>query len=148
MAIFSPLTGSLSDKFRPSVLASTGMGICALTLILFSRIGETTHVAYIIFALCLTGFGFALFSSPNTNAILSCVSREDYGVANSIVATMRTYGQSSGMAVLSVITSVILGSASLAESPAADILRMMHTSFIIFAGICIIGLFFSLARDK
>ncbi|MBR2540836.1 MAG: MFS transporter [Mogibacterium sp.] len=147
-AIFSPLTGSLSDKFRPSVLASTGMGICAFTLILFSRIGETTHVAYIIFALCLTGFGFALFSSPNTNAILSCVSREDYGVANSIVATMRTYGQSSGMAVLSVITSVILGTASLAESPATDILRMMHTSFIIFAGICIIGLFFSLARDK
>ena len=147
-ALLSPLTGSLSDRIRPSVLASSGMGLCALTLLLFSRINATTSFAYIITALCITGLGFALFSSPNTNAILSCVDKSDYGVANSIIATMRTYGQSSGMAILSVITSVYLGTGSLENSPASDIIAMMHTAFLLFAGLCIAGLFFSLARDK
>ena len=147
-ALFSPLTGSLSDRVRPSVLASSGMGLCAATLIMFSRLSGHTSLVYIITALCITGFGFALFSSPNTNAILSCVSREDYGVANSIIATMRTFGQSSGMAIVSVITSLYLGSNSLEASPASDILAMMHTAFLVFAGLCIAGLFFSLARDK
>ena len=61
---------------------------------------------------------------------------------------MRTYGQSSGMAILSVITSVYLGTGSLENSPASDIIAMMHTAFLLFAGLCIAGLFFSLARDK
>jgi nitrate/nitrite transporter NarK len=147
-ALFSPLTGSMSDRVRPGILASIGMGICMCTLLLFSRLGEGTQMVYIIMTLCLTGFGFAMFSSPNTNAILSCVDREDYGVANSIIATMRTYGQSSGMAILSVITAAMLGSGSLETSSHADILAMMHTSFMVFAVLSVIGLFFSLARDS
>lgn len=147
-ALLSPLTGSLSDRVRPSVLASSGMGICALTLLFYSRIDESTSVLFIMIVMCITGMGFALFSSPNTNAILSCVSKEDYGVANSIIATMRTYGQSSGMAVLSCITAIVLGSGTLETSPHADILSMMHISFITFACICVVGLFFSLSRDS
>ena len=147
-AVFSPLTGSLSDRIRPAILASSGMGICAVTLLLFSRIGQDTSPAYVMAVMCLTGCGFALFSSPNTNAILSCVSERDYGVANSIIATMRTYGQSTGMAVLSIITSLVLGSGTLADSPADDILRMMHTAFLVFAVISVIGLVFSLARSS
>ena len=147
-AVLSPFTGSLSDRIRPSVLASIGMGICAVTLLLYSRINDNTSVIYIMTVMGITGTGFALFSSPNTNAILSCVSKKDYGVANSIIATMRTYGQSSGMAILSSITAFVLGTGTLESSPHSDILLMMHISFITFACICVIGLFFSLARDR
>ena len=52
------------------------------------------------------------------------------------------------MAILSVITAAVLGSGSLESSPKADILSMMHTAFIVFAGLSIAGLFFSLARDR
>jgi hypothetical protein len=52
------------------------------------------------------------------------------------------------MAVLSSITAIVLGSGTLETSPHADILRMMHISFITFACICVLGLFFSLARDR
>ena len=147
-ALLSPFTGSLSDRIRPSVLASIGMGVCAVTLMLYSRIDGDSSVFYVMTVMGITGMGFALFSSPNTNAILSCVSKKDYGVANSIIATMRTYGQSSGMAILSSITAAVLGTGTLETSPHADILHMMHVSFITFACICILGLFFSLARDR
>ncbi len=147
-ALLSPLTGSLSDRIRPSVLASIGMGICAATLLLYSRIDGNTSVLYVMTIMGITGTGFALFSSPNTNAILSCVSKNDYGVANSIIATMRTYGQSSGMAILSAITAAVLGTGTLETSPHADIIHMMHVSFITFACICVLGLFFSMARNR
>lgn len=147
-ALLSPFTGSLSDRIRPSVLASIGMGVCAVTLLLYSRIDGDSSITYVITVMGITGMGFALFSSPNTNAILSCVSKKDYGVANSIIATMRTYGQSSGMAILSSITAVVLGTGTLESSPHADILHMMHVSFLTFACICVLGLFFSLARDR
>lgn len=147
-AVFSPLAGSLSDRIRPGLLASAGMGLCVITLVMYSFIGLATPLWYIPAALALTGLGFALFSSPNNNAILSCVDPGDYGVANSIIATMRTYGQSSGMAVLTILTAMILGDGSLAGSPKEDILRLMHVSFLLFAVICLVGVVFSLARDS
>ena len=53
-----------------------------------------------IAALVVIGIGFALFSSPNTNAIMSCVDRKDYGVASSVTATSRSIGHTLSMAVV------------------------------------------------
>ncbi|MBQ6621726.1 MAG: MFS transporter [Mogibacterium sp.] len=147
-AALSPFMGGLSDRVRPALLASAGMGICTICLLLFSRLGLQTPLAYILGVLGLTGFGFAMFSSPNTNAILNCVRPEDFAVTNSIIATMRTYGQSAGMAVLALITSLKLGAGTLENSPKEAVLSMMHTSFLVFACICAVGVVFSLARDR
>jgi len=40
-----------------------------------------------------SGRGFALFSSPNTNAVMASVEKRSYGVASAILATMRLVGQ-------------------------------------------------------
>ena len=95
MAVFSPVMGNLSDRIRPALLASVGMGLCAAALLLFSRIDAGTPLSYTIIVLIIAGLGFAMFSSPNNNAIMNCVEKKDFSVANSIIATMRTYGQSS-----------------------------------------------------
>ena len=147
-AAFSPMMGSLSDRVRPSALASGGMACCAAGLIMLTFTDADTSIAYIMAALMIAGFGFAMFSSPNNNAIMDSVRPEDYGVANSVIATMRTYGQSAGMAVLNIVTGVVLGSMTLEEAPAADITVMMRTAFRIFAVVCIVGIFFSLMRNK
>lgn len=41
----------------------------------------------------LMGLGFALFSSPNTNAIMGSVDKRFYGLASATLATMRVVGQ-------------------------------------------------------
>ena len=147
-ALFSPLMGSLSDRIRPSYLASGGMGLCVLSLLILSKLGQDTPLTLIMVPLLLTGFGFAMFSSPNNNAIMSCVEPRDYGVANSIITTMRTCGQSSGLAVLNIITGVMLGKATLESAGAKNLVALDRTSFLIFGALCLVGLFFSLARDK
>ena len=89
-----------------------------------------------------------MFSSPNNNAIMSCVHPSDYGVANSIIATMRTYGQSSGMAVLNIVTGVVLGKGTYEGASAAVLMKMIHLSFFVFAIVCLAGIGCSMARDK
>jgi len=148
MAAFSPVMGNLSDWIRPALLASTGMGLCAFSLLLFSRVNAGTPLSYTIIVLIIAGFGFAMFSSPNNNAIMNCVEKKDFSVANSIIATMRTYGQSSGMALFNIVTGSVLGRSTLKAAPAAQIVKTMHLAFIVFMVICVIGLVFSLARDR
>ena len=147
-ALFSPLMGSLSDRVRPAILASGGMGLCAASLLMLSRVSQDTPLAYIMVPLLLTGLGFGMFSSPNNNLIMSCVEPKDYSVANSIIATMRTCGQATGLAVLNIITGALLGKSTLESAGAERIVALDRTSFLIFSAICIAGLFFSLARDK
>ncbi|NMC58965.1 MAG: MFS transporter, partial [Candidatus Methanofastidiosa archaeon] len=48
MAIFSPFAGKLSDSIEPRVIATTGMGITCLGLLLFSFIGQDTSLILIV----------------------------------------------------------------------------------------------------
>ena len=108
-AIFSPLTGRLSDKVEPRIVASAGMGLCVIGLGLFALLTPQTSLLLIIASLMFMGLGFALFSSPNTNAIMSSVERCDYGVASGMVSTMRLVGQMLSLGIAMLTFSVIMG---------------------------------------
>ena len=146
MAGLSPVAGRLSDKFSPFKLSSAGMGLCAAGTCMFISLGQHTSLWLVITALAVTGLGFALFSSPNTNAVMSCVEEADYGVASSILATMRSIGHTLSMVVVTIIVTFYMQDASLADAPPEILIRVMRIAFIIFTGICIAGVFVSLKR--
>lgn len=147
-AIFTPYMGKLSDRVKPHKLASIGMGICALALVLFTLLGEQTPIGFVILPLMIAGFGYAVFSSPNTNAILSLVNKEEYAIANSILSTMRTVGQSISMCIVTIIVGIILGNVALEYSAPADLVKTMHIMFVICVIMCVAGMFLSLQRRK
>jgi len=147
-SVFSPFAGWLSDRVEPRVLASIGMGLIAVGLYLLSFIGLDTTIFYIISALVLIGFGFALFSSPNTNAIMSSVEKKFYGVASATLATMRVVGQTLSMAVVMLISGIYLGRELLTPATYILFINTMGSSFKVFMIICLIGLVASLFRGK
>jgi MFS family permease len=61
MAIFSPMAGLISDKIQPQKVASLGMILTTIGLSFFIFLEETTSLFYIVGALLILGFGFALF---------------------------------------------------------------------------------------
>jgi EmrB/QacA subfamily drug resistance transporter len=148
MALFSPFAGRLSDKIEPRVVASVGMGFTAAGLLLFTLIGRETHIGFIITGLMLLGFGFALFSSPNTNAVMSSIDKRFYGVGSAILGTMRLTGQMFSMGIAMVIFALHIGGARITSENYAVFLISMKTAFIIFASLCCAGIFASLARGK
>ena len=148
MAIFSPLAGRLSDKIEPQLVATIGMGLTVLGLIPFIFLGYDTSTAYITATLFLIGIGFSLFSSPNTNAIMSSVERKYYGVASASVGTMRLTGQAISMGIATLVFTIYIGKVKITAEYYPQFLNSTHTAFIIFAILCTLGTFASLARGK
>ena len=149
-AVFSPSMGKLSDRVPPHKVASCGMGMCVIGLIMLTRLTEDTSLVYVIAILLIMGLGFAVFSSPNVNAIMSRVDPADFGVANSIVATMRNLGQTSSMAVVTILMGMTLGNAALAEVAKDDLMHAITLTFGIFVIVCAVGIVLSLTgrREK
>jgi EmrB/QacA subfamily drug resistance transporter len=148
MAFFSPLAGRLSDRIEPRLIASTGMLITVIGLIFFVFIGPNTSKLMIVLILAFLGFGFALFSSPNMNAIMGSVEKRHLGIASGTVATMRLLGQMVSMAIAMVVFSVFIGREQITPANYSEFLKSVRVSFLIFSLMCMLGLLFSLMRGE
>jgi len=148
MTLLSPLAGKLSDKRNPGAIASTGMGITAIGLILFCFINQTTPDYIIVLLLLLMGIGFGLFSSPNSNAIMSSVEKRHLGVASGVVGTMRMVGQMMSMGIAMMLLSLYIGKQSINPATYPGLISAMRTGFIIFSILSVFGIFASLARHE
>ncbi|MEO0136828.1 MAG: MFS transporter [candidate division WOR-3 bacterium] len=148
MTFFSPFAGRLSDRIQPRIIASAGMGLTSVGLILLSFIGKNTGIYLIVIYLLILGLGFAFFSSPNTNAVMSSVISEYYGVASSTLATMRLLGQMSSMGFVMLIFSITIGKAKITPQIYPSFLQTLKIAFYLFTGLCIFGVFASLKRGR
>jgi EmrB/QacA subfamily drug resistance transporter len=148
MALLSPLAGKLSDKYNPGVIASFGMGLTATGLIMLCFVTATSPIIFIISLLIIMGVGFALFSSPNSNAIMSSVEKKHLGVASGVVGTMRMVGQMLSMGIAMMLLAVYIGHEEIVPSTYPGLIAGMRTGFVIFSILCILGIFASLARNN
>jgi MFS family permease len=146
MALLSPLAGKLSDRKNPGVIASVGMGITASGLILLCFITESTPDYVVALLLLLMGIGFGLFSSPNSNAIMSSVEKRFLGVASGVVGTMRMVGQMMSMGVAMMLISLYIGKQSINPATYQGLISAMRMGFVIFSVLSVFGIFASLAR--
>jgi len=148
MAALSPLAGRLSDRIEPRIVASLGMGFTALGLALFALLSEHTGLWFIIMNLVVIGFGFALFSSPNTNAVMSSIDRRYYGVGSAMLGTMRLTGQMLSMGIVMVIFSLYIGRVQITPGYYPLFLKSLRMSFLLSSILCAAGIFASLTRGK
>ena len=109
--------------------------------------GSTT-LEFIIADLILLGLGFALFSSPNTNAVMSSVEKRFYGVAAGTLGTMRLTGQMLSMGIAMLIFAVHIGHTQITPEYFPVLLKSTRSAFILFGILCSGGVFASLVRGK
>ena len=148
MAFFSPIAGRISDRIQPRYLTSAGMLLCTLGLASFALLSETTPVAMIVALLAGVGLGFALFSSPNMNTIMSSVERSRYGLASGTASTMRVIGQIVSMTIATFFFSAIFGRQTVEAVPSHLFLKAMKLGFVVFSLISATGIYFSYSRGK
>jgi predicted MFS family arabinose efflux permease len=147
-AILSPVAGRLSDKIEPRILASTGMAITAVCLFFLASFSGETTLFFVIITLCALGLGFAFFSSPNMNAIMSSVEDNLHGVASSMVATVRTLGQMFSMGIAMLTFAIFMGQAEISPVLYPLLLKAIKVSCTIFGILCVAGVFASFARGN
>ena len=148
MVILSPFAGRLSDKFDPGKLASRGMGIITVGLLILTVITAETSLYVIILALAIIGIGIGIFSAPNANAIMGSVEKKYMGVSSAILSTMRLLGQTFGMGLILIIFAVYIGTVQFNPQNYPELLMSIKITFTISVVLSLIAVFASLARNK
>ncbi len=147
-AVFSPLCGRLADHFSAAGVATIGMGLCATGLGIAANITATTSMSLITAMLVILGLGFALFSSPNVSVIMGSVAPRYLGVASGLNSTMRTLGMMASMTIITIIFSIFMAGQAVTAQTQSQFLFSMHVALLTFSVLCIIGIFFSMARIR
>ena len=147
-AVFSPLAGRLSDRYEPRMISSAGMSLTVIGLCGLIFIASDTPLYYIVSCLATLGVGFALFSSPNVNAVMSSVERQFYGIASATQATMRMVGQMLSMGIAMLVFAWIIGNRMITHENSLLLIISAKIIFGILAVTCLGGIFASLARGR
>jgi MFS family permease len=147
-AVTSPIAGRLSDRIEPQRLASAGMGLTVLGLLMLIPLHSETALSHLLLCLFILGLGFGLFSSPNTNAIMSAVERRNYGIASAMVSAMRLLGQMFSMGFATLVLNHFVGRQAITPQVHPQFQHSMQAIFTVAAAVCFVGVFASLARGK
>lgn len=146
--VVSPISGRLSDKINPQKLAALGIGIGAVGIGTISTINATSPLEVLAIGLILQGIGFGIFSSPNTNAIMSSVPPKDTSIASASVATMRVIGQTMSIGILTLVFAFIMGNVPMIPQYFPLLIESSQITCIICTVLCVISVFASLVGIK
>lgn len=145
-ALLAPLAGRLSDIRPPARIATFGMGLCAAGLAVAACLTADTPLIVVFLVMILLGIGFGFFSTPNTTAIMASVPPVYYGIASSLLATMRAMGMLTSMTIITVFLSVFMGHQPVTLETGPAFITTMRYTLIVFALMSLAGIACSLGR--
>jgi MFS family permease len=149
MVVLSPISGRLSDRVGARPLATAGMTLIALGLLLLIPLGLRATLADVTWRALIIGVGMGLFSSPNSASVMGAAPRERLAVASATLNLMRFYGQSLSLALASslaavyiprpVLVSVFTGLPVSAAATALDFIRGVRLVYEVMVVLVIVG---------
>lgn len=148
MAFIAPLAGKLSDKYQARNLASIGTFIVLIGYCLMRQIDTGTSSYYVGGAFFIIGIGFALFSTPNNNAIMGAVSKNEIGIASSSMNLARTIGNLVGMSIVNLILHLMIGARPISIETNTQLMISIYYALNMSIGFVAIACCLSMARGK
>lgn len=156
LAVVAPISGSLADRIGTRWLASAGLAIACVALVLMATFGAATPLWRVVGTLVMTGLGQGMFSSPNNSALMGAAPSNRQGVAAGMLATGRVVGQSVSVALTGAIFIGLGGAAAAATLRGlhgaqrldlqATFTHAFQTAFLVCAAIAAVGVITSLVR--
>ncbi len=156
--LIGPISGSLSDHYGSRGLSTLGLLISSAGLIGLSTVGPNTPYWLLSVYMALMGGGSGLFSSPNTNAIMSTVGVERRGIAAGLRTMLMNTGQMLSIAIVfplvlsqipqQVMFKVFLYGGGMANAPQAlaAFEAGLHKAFLLSFAITLLAALISALR--
>lgn len=141
--LVAPHAGRLADRYAPSLIATVGLCLFAVGLMLLARLPHDPSVWDISLRSLICGIGFGCFQSPNNKEMMANASREHSGYASGVLAIMRTFGQCLGAALLGGILSLYAPSGNVEQEAYA-----VRLGLGLAAGATLLAILFSLSRIR
>jgi MFS family permease len=148
-AMLTPISGKLSDTTAPWKLASKGIATIMVAILVFAlTLSDATPEILLILTMAATGVGFAFFSAPNTNAIMSAVPTKRLGQASGVITVTRLCGQISSMAITTLVFGLVIGAGAITSEKSPELIKACKILFWFFSPVCLVGVLASLAGGK
>jgi EmrB/QacA subfamily drug resistance transporter len=154
LALVSPLSGRLSDRFGARWLGVLGLAITSGSLFTMAMLNTASTQFDVIWRLMALGLGIGLFQSPNNSTTMGSVPRNALGIAGSLLAVMRTLGQTAGIALAGAIwATLVISSAGrvftpITTAPPEALVSGMHGAMLIAGILAALAIIPALARPK
>ena len=158
--VVGPFSGYLSDRHGSRGLATAGLLVSGVGLLGLATITSTTQYWLLALYMILMGGGSGLFSSPNTNAIMSSVVPERRGIASATNIMLNNTGQMFSITIAfplvlsripqSVMYHIFLYGGGMETEPA--VLQVfqsgLHTAFLVSFAVTIVAAVASFLRPS
>ena len=157
MAISSPISGTLSERFSARVLCAAGMASRATGFLMLSFLSPSSPTTAVWVPLILVGLGHGFFSPANVSSVMGSVRPGKFGVVSAMLGTVRSAGQSVGVAVLGGIMAsqiaggsigLFLSTSALPPAMGEAVTAGTHVAFLVACGISGAGVLTSLMRGR
>lgn len=152
ISIVSPIAGRLSDRFGARWLALAGLVIAAAGFVSYTTLTTSSTQLDVVLRLMIGGVGFGLFQSPNNSTVIGAAPRSALGVAGSLLAVMRTLGQTAGVAIAGALWAVLVVAAAgrsfapITSAPPGALVSGFHGATWVAVGILLAAIVPTLAR--
>jgi EmrB/QacA subfamily drug resistance transporter len=153
LSLTSPLSGPLSDRFGTRWLAAFGMLLAAIGLGSLATLTAESSQFDVMWRLAIGGAGFGIFQSPNSSTIMGSAPKSALGVASSLIAVMRTLGQTAGLALAGAIWALGVALEAgqryepVTSAPPAALVSGMQLALTVAAGIAALAIIPALLRS-
>lgn len=90
--ITSPYMGKLSDRLGPRIVATSGILLTCIAVLIYLTLNSTTPWTTIVVASLFSGFGGAMFWPANTSAVMEHTRQELYGATSGLLRMLNSIG--------------------------------------------------------
>ncbi|HUY70292.1 MAG TPA: MFS transporter [Candidatus Baltobacteraceae bacterium] len=91
-AILAPFTGRLADKHGARVMATLGIALMCVSILIYLNIQADTPLYWILIGSGITGVGGSMFWPANNTAIMKASKEYAYGVISGVSRTLTNIG--------------------------------------------------------
>ncbi|WP_424360018.1 MFS transporter [Methanocella sp. MCL-LM] len=158
LGVLGPYVGGLADRFGARVIATAGIALMCVTVLIYLTLEVTTPLYVVVLASLFAGVGSAMFYPANNSAVMACATADRHGSTSGLLRTMANIG-TLGSYVLSITVasafvsretafSVFMGASRLEGGLSPLFLNGLDAAFGLSFIILVIGGLFSVTRGK
>ncbi len=143
--VMSPLAGVMSDKYgKPRIICIFAMIFVIISSIMFTLLGITPSMAYIVFSLIIFGTSITFFFTANTCFEMSQVSPQEEGITSAIISFTSNLASVVGICLFETVYSLNFSYSTPGKThiniPPAVHIEGFHNACYFAAIICAVGL--------
>jgi EmrB/QacA subfamily drug resistance transporter len=104
--LIAPFAGRLSDKLGARVVASAGLALQGVGILVYSTLGLGSPLYVVIIGSVVNGAGSSTFFPANNSAMMANAPPRSYGIASGLLRTFSNIGMVGSFAVALLIASI------------------------------------------